>query len=392
MASNRNRRRQRATLIGSLVGLVIIFSFVITLIAPDLGTRSNTVNDDTIFNTPEPTDVVVPPPNPNPQVASAAPFIHSSGIFRTFQPAGSDWVTTESGPTETNSILRVVQQSADQLAVIHNYIQPGVEFEALTALSEDFLTTEHFQGAWSDYASWTETERTVTDESVIVNFVLAAQSISYNARSVYWTADGWLYATHIVVPAEHIALLDLLTEQATGGFEPIPAIANRPFDWPAFIDQPGGYILKYPSGWERVAGDVGRPATFANPANQNDLLIRTWTVEDTPIDSVEAAADWLAESKDNATVLSSEPIERWAGTGYSVAYTFTDTAGDPRSGLILLLNDEAGNLFLADLQTELLNTDLLDTDELPATVSAAREAVGGGFVVLPQDVRSTQRQ
>ncbi len=390
MASTRNRRRRRATLIGSVLGFMIIVSFLITLIAPDIGSGGSTSSDDVLFNTPEPTAIVVPTPEPTPQVVSAAPFIHRSGVFRAFQPAGPDWTTTQSGPTESSTIVRVVHQNADRLAVIHNYIQPGVEYETHASLSENFLTAAHFQGAWDDYASWIETRRTVTDEAVVVDFDLSAQGVAYSARSTNWLDGGWLYVTHVVVPDNNPALLDLLTEQATAAFAPIPGTTDLPLAWPAFVDQLSGYILKYPPGWQRVAGDVGRPATFANPSDQSDHLIRTWAEEDVPLETAEEAADWLVASEDSAVLLSSEPAEGWAGSGYALAYTFTDAAGDPRSGLAMLLNDAAGTLFVADLRTELLNTDLLTASDIAEAVDVARRAVQEGFVVLPEDMRRAQ--
>ena len=41
MSASRKRSRQRATILGGLVGGMIIFTFVVSLIAPDIGTRTS---------------------------------------------------------------------------------------------------------------------------------------------------------------------------------------------------------------------------------------------------------------------------------------------------------------------------------------------------------------
>ncbi len=56
MSLSRKRAQRRATMIGVVIGFIIIFTFVISLIAPDLGSRSSNNNIDfptlTPFGTP----------------------------------------------------------------------------------------------------------------------------------------------------------------------------------------------------------------------------------------------------------------------------------------------------------------------------------------------------
>ncbi len=388
MSSRRTRHRRRATIIGSLIGVIIIFSFVITLIAPDLGTRSST-NDIEPFSTPVPTPFIVPTPDPDPRLDGAPPYIHSSGLFRVFRPASENWrVTSESGPNDGTGIARVVMQEPDQLVVIHNYIQPGVEYETFTSLSENFLTSSHFADAWSAYNSYIETGRTVTEEAVIVDFDLIDEGIDYRARTLHWTDDGWFYSSRIVAPANNPALLDLLADRILASFRPVPRVRDLPVEWPAFINPSEGYILKYPADWQKVAGDAGRPVTFAPAANGGKLLVRTRVETGQVLEDETQVTDWLAASDETAVVLSSAPVAYDAAQGYEVAYTFTDSAGDTSSGVMVLLNDEAGNLFIANLQTGALDTDLLAAEDLPSAVQDARRAVRDGFIVLPTDQRA----
>lgn len=389
MSSSRKHGRRRATIIGSIIGFIIIFSFLITLISPDLGSRSNSSSDvNTNFDTPEPTAIVVPTAAPDPQLEGAAPFIHSSGLFSTFRPAGTDWFISESGPDENSSIVRVVIQSPTRLTVIHNYIQPGVEYETLASLSENFLTIAHFSEAWQDYDSWIETSREVTDDAVIIDFDVKWQDVDYIARSINWLEDGSLFATRVVTPADNTLMLDLTQQYVMASFKSLPGLDNVPETWPAFVDQITGYILKYPSAWEQVAGAAGRAVTFAASDNQGDHIIRTWTEAEQPLAESADVVTWVEATEPNAEIISFTSQEGTMGMRHEVAYTYVDTAGDSRSGLMVLLNDAAGTLFIANLQTAILNTNLLTETELSVGIVQAVQAVRSGFVILPEDMRA----
>jgi hypothetical protein len=126
MSLSRKRSHQRATALGVVVGLVVIFTFVIGLINPDLGSRSTSSSNSSVTDTPSATKVIVPTPDPDPHLGGELPYIHSSGYFQTFRPAGSDWVFDEGESVNASTSAKVVIQSPQRLVVIHNYIQPGV--------------------------------------------------------------------------------------------------------------------------------------------------------------------------------------------------------------------------------------------------------------------------
>lgn len=387
MSLARKLRRRRATIAGGLVGLIIIFTFVISLIAPDLGTRSSAPVSD-VIPTLRPTAIVVPTPDPAPQLAGAAPYIHSSGYFRTFRPAGSDWTISEGQSAEDGGIVRVVFQSTRRLVVIHNYIQPGVEYETPQSLSENYLTEQHFAGAWIDYDAWQETGRAVSDTDVVADFTLESEGIAYLGRTIDRVVDGWLYATRLVVPGNDPALLDLLEGYVRAGFQGYPELQALDLLWPVFIDQQAGYMLKHSAQWEQVAGGVGRPVTFVVNTQDGRNTIRVWTEPATPVGSADQAATWLMSTDPTLTVLDMRPAQRGAGTGFEVAYTFRDTAGDPHSGLALLLNDAAGTLFAVTLQIVAPEVNLFNAQDLLPAVSQARTALQQGFLVLPEGDRS----
>ena len=96
MHKSRKHSQRRTTLLGAAIGSIIIFTFVITLIVPDrVRRRSSSSADLDSYATPQPTKLVIPTPDPDPQLTGRPPYIHSSGLFETFLPAGDDWIVDE---------------------------------------------------------------------------------------------------------------------------------------------------------------------------------------------------------------------------------------------------------------------------------------------------------
>ncbi|MBI5958612.1 MAG: hypothetical protein HY866_07755 [Chloroflexi bacterium] len=387
MSLSRKRTQRRATFAGGLIGFIIIFTFLISMINPGTSTNNNSSDDD-LLATPAPTAIVFPSPNPNPQLDGALPYIHSSGYFQTFRPAGNDWTIDEGGAVSAGTTLKVVMQSPQRLVVIHNYIQPGVNYQSVDSLSTDFLTDEHFAGAWTDYEGWQETNRTISDNRVLVDFELNSEGKTYLNRSTYWLEGDQLFVTRLVVPSNNPALLDLLQERVMATFTAYPAMMALDAFWPAYVDQQLGFILKHPAEWNQVAGGVGRAVTFNVTAEQGKNIVRAWAVDETPLGSAEEAESWWAETEPGATVIGSAPIEHENGSGYQVAYTYQDEQGDVHSGLVVLLNDSLGRLFAANLQINPPDLNLLEAQELDYPYPDMLKAVTEGFVVLPDAVRA----
>jgi hypothetical protein len=390
MSLARKRTQRRATFIGALIGFIIIFTFVISLIAPDRRRGSSSSGGTyptlTPYGTPPPpTQVIIPTPELDPQLEGELPYIHSTGLFQTFRPAGSDWFVNESQGAE--STTSVVIQSPARLAVIHNYIRPGVQYETPESLSTEFLNEAHFVDAWAEYDSWLETGRTITGDHVIVNFDLMSDGNQYLGRAIAWVEDGWLYISRLVVPANNPALLDLLQSLVIPAFRGYSQLQILPQSWPAYIDQELGFLLKHPSGWQIVAGGKERPVTFNVPAEEGKTAVRVWTVPDRVVGSDQQAEAWLTETEPTATALALEPVEHGMGTGYQIAYAYRDTAGDPHSGLMMLLNDASGTLFVANLQSTPAGTNWLDAESLSEQDGETAQALINGFVVLPDDAR-----
>jgi len=391
MSVSRKRNRRRMTFLGALIGVIIIFTFVISLISP--GTFQSTSDDDfptlTPYGTlPSPTQIVLPTPEANPQLEGELPYIHSSGAFQTFKPAGSDWFVDELATLTDTSTARVVIQSSSRLAVIHNYIQPGVAYESLDDLSSTYLTNQYFTSAWQDYDSWELTGREITDRAVIVNFNLRSGGNEYLGRDITRLEGTTLYVTRLVVPANNPPLLEKLAALVSATFTGFPSLQALPREWPAYHDQVLGTILKHPAGWQQVAGGPGRPVTFTVPADGGEARVRLSAEPDLRLDDAAAAEAWVAEeseTRSGVTILASAPVDHDSGSGYQVAYTFTDTAGDTHSGLAVLLNGAGGTLAVADLQADPPDINFIEDAELAPAYDEARRALVEGFMILPPE-------
>lgn len=387
MSLSRKRNQRRIKYAGAGIAIMVIFTSLIGLINLDVTTNTTSSNNDQ-FTTPEPTALVFPTPEANPQLDGEAPYIHSSGYFQTFRPAGDDWIMDEGGAVSAGTTLKVVMQSPQRLVVVHNFIQAGVNYESLDALNTAFLTVEHFAGAWADYDNWSETNRTIADNRVVVDFELTSKGEIYLNRSTYWLEGDQLFVSRLVVPSNNPALLDVLQERVMANFKPYPEMMALEAFWPAYVDQQLGYVLKHPSDWEQVAGGVGRAVTFNIPADEGKNLVRAWAVDAAPLASAEDAESWWTANEPGATVIGSAALAHENGAGYQVAYTFQDEQGDIHSGLAVLLNDAQGRLFVANLQINPPDVNLLAASEMEYPYPDALRAITAGFMVLPDSARA----
>lgn len=386
MSTRQKRSRQRATAIGAGVGLVIIFTFIIGLVAPDLG--SNTSSNPVVN---EPGQTVVPPPDPNPRLEGALPYIHSSGYFQTFRPSGSDWQIQEWIAEANTTYPSVYIQSAKHLAVIHHYVQPGANFESVAALSTNELTDAYFAQQWQQYDQWLETGRTVTDDSVIVNFALALDDIDYLGRDITRLQNGALYVVRLVVPENNPDLLELLEAFVVPNFIGYEDLRPLSQWWPVYVDQELGIILKQsPAQWAVSSGGPGGAVTFEvnTGASGPATRVRLSTTPAEPIDSPEAATAWLDEAEPSATVLALEPVTRQFSSGFQIAYTYRDRSGNEHSNLAVLLNDEEQTLFVATLDREIAGVNWLSVEDLMQVDQELQQSVSAGFAVLPLMART----
>lgn len=382
MSLSRKRNRQIATGLGTLIGLIIVFTFVISLINPGV-VSTDDVED---FPTFTPPGTELPPPDPNPALDGEPPYVHSSGFFQTFMPAGDDWSVFEDAGAQSDTVLSVVFQSGQRLAVIHNYIRRGVEVESVESLSQEYLTDAHFAESWIDYESWEETGRTVGEGSVTTEFALVSGGTEYLGRDITRLGENeWTFVTRLVVPGNNPGLLDTLEGYVVPVFVGYPQLQTLPYQWPTYADHELRYLFKRPAEWRLVAGGAGSPATFT-PASDADLgMVRVWAEEGRALDGAGDAEAWLLEVVPGAEVIGIDPLAHGEASGFQVAYGFRDRDGDLRSGLFVALGRVDGWAQAANLQVREADVNLLEGAALDAPLADARRAVVEGFIPLPQD-------
>lgn len=381
MSLSRKRNRQIATGLGTVIGLIIVFTFVVSLINPGV-VSTNDVED---FPTFTPPGTELPPPDPNPNLSGEPPYVHSSGYFQTFMPAGGDWSVSEDAGAQSDTVLSVVFQSGQRLAVIHNYIRRGVEVESAESLSREYLTETHFAEAWIGYESWQETARTVGEDRVTTDFALVSGGTEYLGRDITRLGEnGWTFVTRLVVPANNPGLLDTLERYVVPAFVGYPQLQTLPARWPTYVDQALGYLFKRPAEWQLVAGGEGSPATFTPAGDADAGMVRVWAEEGRALDGAGDAEAWLLELVPGAEVIGTDPLARGEASGFQVAYTFRDLDGDPRSGLFVALRRADGWAQAANLQVRDPDVNLLEGASLDEPLANARRAVVEGFIPLPQ--------
>jgi len=390
----KQRRARRATLFGTAVGVIIIITYVITLVAPDLGSSSSSSNDNSSLDNPleiEPTDIQVPEPIDNPQLGSQPPFIHSSGYFQTLWPGGADWYL-DSAPVEETT-YGAVFKSGDQLAVLHTYISQGVSYDTLDSLSQNYLTETYFDQVWSGdetisgYEDWEENGRQITDNAVVTYFDLESQGASFLGRDITRIDGNWVIVARIVVPANNLPLMNGLNDLILPVFYIYHDLLNLPAAWPTYIDSVSGFMIKYPQTWERVAGRTGENVTL-RPTAGSDNSIRAWVVPNQPLASPEDAAAWMTQTEPTASILQTVELQHEFGGGYAVSYSYEDEAGALHSGLVALLNDSENNLMVARLRVNQPDLDLLNLDSLSSDLTEARQIIMEGFIALPVGSRA----
>lgn len=389
MSIRKRRNRRRATVIGMFMGIIMVLSMMIGLLSPlrSGSSGSTTFHTPTPFLSPEPTDIIIPTPDVEPSLDGEPVYIHPSGYFQTFQPAGRDWQVAQD-PDAVNAdptYAGIVLQNLDRLAVIHTYLQQGVEYTSLESLSENYFTAAEFDTNWGQYDEWIETGRTVTGEHLIINFDLSLEEFNYLGRTIAWLDNNFLYVARVVVPDNNPTLLDLLAERLAQTFKGYHDAQELPRSWPVYIDRTSGFMLKHGSGWGMIAGGEGRPTTFRVPYGQ----VRVMTESDQPFETIEQAEQWVINTEQGVTILNSDTIDREMGTGYAVGYTYQDAAGDPHSGLAVLLTGAEDTAYIANAQIEPPDVNLLvPGDNMNAIYYELRQSLTQGFMVLPDEART----
>jgi hypothetical protein len=340
--------------------IMIIGSMLLSTVAPGLGTNNAAQPATISMDTPEPTAVTFPTPDPaGPNVVASGMFVHPSGTFLLMQPQG--WLAA---PTTTETIASVSLVNNVLFSVVHAYIQAYTYPQDVTALDAE-NSADQLASSWSAYDTWRETNRTVGEDRLTIDFELVLTGNTYLARQITWGSDidpNLAVVLRIVVPDNNPALLDALAEAIIPSYHLIPEAVSVPLNWQGYVDQTLGYEIRLAPGWQIVDGGPGSTVTFATEG-----MTLTLSVEpDTALDGEDAARAWVEASRTDAEVVAIEPLERENESGFSVAYRFPNADGAPQSGLALLLPTANGSLLSANLRIETGGVNMLAEDLDPS--------------------------
>jgi|GEM_PF-4846671 len=346
--SKKTSRRRRTPLQIAWFGFAILLTviFIGTLfLVPDSTTVTHNAGGDLEdidfdpVSTVPPTQVQLPTPNPDgPQIELTDPIVQSNGLFQVELPDG--WLPEQNTYQADFARARITSRNSTLFSVIDVMIDYGINYPSHAALSEDLFTDSYFFDAWGAYDGFTEISRTV-DEQVVIDFSLVAVDIDYLGRQIAWLNNDWLHVVRAVVPENNPDLLDWIIEQVPPTLIAYEDTRSQPANITAFADPQQRILLRY-SGWVFQSGSFGTPIVLEN--TRNDARIVARQIEETQLDSLEAAEAFVAEQlRDNIDIQSAQVTTRTYAQGYMVSYQDRDADGNPIAGLAVLLNVEDEN-------------------------------------------------
>jgi hypothetical protein len=336
--------------------VLIIGSMLATTFLPGL---TASLSQQPAVSTSSPLDepaVVFPAPDPVAEVA--AMYIHPGAVFYLPQLQGF----TPSSTAQTG-VASVTQVDSARYVVVHAYVQQ-YDFNQDVPSLDAQTNPSALAASWSQYEDWRETGREAGAERLSINFELELAGSTYLARHITWAYPDdstWAYVLRLVAPVNNPDLLDALQEAIIPSYAILPAALDAPLDWPALVDAEQGYALRHPAAWTLVDGGPGSIATISG-----DGVTVTLAGESAPVDDEDAAAAWVEANRAGAEVLAVADVTRSGGSGYAVAYAFSDADGAAQSGMAVLLTADDGqamsaNLRLAEAGVNLLAEDAAET-------------------------------
>lgn len=382
----KQQRMRRNQIIATVIGVIIIAVFIIGLVAPDLGTSTTTL-ETAVPNTaaPLPTPTLMPA---SMNVEGQAPYVSLTGLYEVFQPAGTSWIRFQDNYAPPQNRVNVIFRGT--CAVIHNFVELGVNFDSPEALSNEKFTEEYFQSEWAQYPSQRLTSKTVEDPYVIMNFDLEGRPEApncpseYAGRQISWVQDGLLYNVRLVVPQNDQASLSVLQDLIVPSF----VVYKNNMDivdlgWQARYVPGGRTMIVLPPGWQSES-PAGQRQVYRDPVENYRATIQQF--QNAPLVSAEEAQAWLEDYRANITVLGQEAVSQTFANGYIFSYTFENADGDPFSAVISLLNTDNGTLYVADLIAPVSEINFLVTPEAPDEPTPNVLAMIRSFTVLAPQV------
>src|SRR3954454_1545512 len=205
-----NSNAKRASIyLGVFMAVVVITG----VFAPLINQRASTTTTDTTAPTETVVPTFPPPPSNLNSISFDKVFLHPSGIFSIGQPDG--W--NASDPNKGATIAQVNLINNDMLAVVDSYVDA-------TPLTPDklsaYFSESVINASWSNFSQWSETNRVMDGDRLIIDFNVTLTGRTYVARQVVWTDGTWLYVVRVLVPENATDLLRYLLENFVKTLQP----------------------------------------------------------------------------------------------------------------------------------------------------------------------------
>lgn len=370
----RTNRRMLAFYI--LMAVVLTVGTFATVIGPD-SNDSDEIANTSIPSTPQPTPFTFPTPEPDgPSLTLRPPLVNSSGLFQLSVPEG--WEITSNGYDFNLSGARSAFLNSSRLSVIDAQLLVGINYPSHQALSDDYFTTDYFFRSWGSYDGFTETKRTVGDR-IVIDFKLGLGQQAYLARQVAWMDGDWVRLIRFVVPENNPALLDKLDELIVPTIISYNDQRDTSPTWVSYADTERRFLIRHPN-WTLISGG-GAPILEA-PLSPASMILRSQ--EDQLLSSLDEAEAYVQETlRPGAEILSSQVTHREYGSGYMVSFADRDNEGNPVSVLAVMLNDDANNLYVAEIRLTRGEIDLLQPSEVPEYQEL--RTIADTFMILPPE-------
>lgn len=341
-----NTARRASIALGVFMTIVLIAGAILPLLG------QNTTSVATLPPpTPAPTATLPPPITDFSNITFEKAYLHPTGLFAVSQPQG--WVA--SNPTQTASQAQVNFINNAALSVIDVYVEKPAVAPVLSEELSARFTEDVLDASWANFSNWSETNRRMDGDRLLIDFAIALQGQQYVARQIVTTDGEWIYVTRVLAPNNATGVITYLMENMPTTFVPFKQFDNTPFDWQSYFDHQDNHAIRFPQSW--TVGDSA-PGRLASISGINGERLRVQGFDGVSVEDEAAARAWVESERAGATVLSVEPTTRGELNGFSVAYAFADADGEPQSGLAVLLNGADGVLHTANLYFTANNVDL----------------------------------
>lgn len=370
-----NNSRRISLILGGFMALVLIAGVILPLFQTNTTTTPADIPDPTDIPTP----TFPPPVTDFSAISLDQVYLHPTGLYTIAQPTG--WTVTS--PATQAGIAQVGMNNAQNLSVIDAYVQkPSTPVSTLDDVSA-LLTRDALAQTWTRYNNWTETNRRIENERLLIDFAITFSRTQYVARQVSWTDGTYIYSVRVVVPANGTELLRYLIEALPPTLQLNSEFAFAPFEWQSYYDNVTNVIVRYPQTWTVQDSAPGRTASILSP--DGAALRLDFQPLTAALDEATARA-YVQALQGNATITSVVPVTRDALGGFAITYSYSNADGEQFSGQSVLL-DNAGTLSAANLRFAGADVDLNNLP--PAPIVTPEPTPSEPVATLPADVTPT---